>query len=146
MAKAVTHSDIKDLTVKSATVGEALPVMLNLLVTGQNTAMGKRNIHSVKPGYTFTIGGGKSDFLIFLVPIPYNIADISYDGKSCTLTPRKPEHFPDIGSNPVHDCIGKDIRIISDGHHELQIRVERLKDPLVTLKRLLNSISVPGKK
>jgi len=121
------------------------PVMLNLFVEDQNTAIGRRNIHAVKPGYRFTIGGGKSDFLIFLVPMPPNIADLYFDGRNCTLTPRLPKHFPDLGSQPVPSCIGKNIRVVSERNYELYIRVERYEDPLPKLNKLLNSISAPGK-
>jgi hypothetical protein len=119
------------------------PVMLRLFVADQNTAIGRRNVHFVKPGYTLTIGGGRSDFLIFLVPLPPHIAEIRYDGKTCIFTPRRPEFFPDIGSNAQSDCIGKTIRVISAKSYELFIRVERYEDPLVALNRLLNSIVVP---
>jgi hypothetical protein len=119
------------------------PVMLRLFVADQNTAIGRRNIHFVKPGFTFTIGGGRSDFLIFLVPLPPHVAEIRYDGKNCTFTPKRPEFFPDIGSNPQPDCIGKTIRVISSKGYELFIRIERYEDPLVALNRLLNSIVVP---
>ncbi|MDR2483388.1 MAG: hypothetical protein LBD08_07135, partial [Treponema sp.] len=50
-------------------------LMLSLFVEDQNTATGRRNIHAIKPGYTYTIGGGNSDFLIFLVPLPPHIAE-----------------------------------------------------------------------
>jgi hypothetical protein len=124
--------------------GNMGPLMLNLFVEDQNTAIGRRNIHTVKGGYTFSIGGGKSDFLIFLVPMPPNIADVQYDGRNCTLIPRKPQYFPDIGSQSVPNCIGKTIRVISDKNYELHIRIEKYEDPLMVLNKLLNSISVPG--
>jgi hypothetical protein len=117
--------------------------MLSLFVEDQNTAIGRRNIHAVKSGYTFTVGGGKSDFLIFLVPIPPHIADVSFDGRTCTFIPRKPQYFPDIGSQQVSNCIGKTIRVVSDKKYELLIRIERYEDPLISLNRLLNSIQVP---
>ena len=120
------------------------PLMLNLFVEDQNTAIGKRNIHSAKPGTTFSIGGGKSDFLIFLVPIPPHIADVTYDGRNCTLYPRKSKYLPDIGSQSVSNCIGKTIRVISDKNYELYFRIEMYEDPLKRLNKLLNSISVPG--
>jgi len=124
--------------------GEGDPIMLNLFVEDQNTAIGRRNIHVVKPGYSFSVGGGKSDFLIFLVPISPHIADVTYDGKNCTFIPRKPEYFPDIKSNTVHSCIGKSIRVMSEKHYELHIRVERYQDPLKALNKMLHSIAVPG--
>jgi len=120
--------------------------MLNLFVADQNTAIGRRNIHSVKAGNTFSIGGGNSDFLVFLVPIPPRIADLQYDGKTCTLIPKKSQYFPDLGSEQLPNCVGKNIRVVSDRNYELHIRVEKYEDPLRSLNRLLNSISVPGEK
>jgi hypothetical protein len=120
------------------------PVLLNLFVEDQNTFIGRRNIHALKSGYSFTVGGGKSDFLIFLVPIPAAIGEVRRDGNSCTFIPRKPAYFPDLGSRELPDCIGKTIRIISDKDYELRFRVERWEDPLQALNRLLNSIKVPG--
>ena len=120
------------------------PVMLNLFVEDQNTAIGRRNIHVVKPGYTFSVGGGKSDFLIFLVPIPPHIADVQISGNNCTFYPRSPEFFPDIGSQSVPNCIGKTIRVISRKNYELHIRMERYEDPLKALNKMLHSIQVPG--
>jgi hypothetical protein len=118
------------------------PVMLKLFVVDQNTFIGKRNIHVVKPGVNFTIGGGQSDFLIFLVPMPFRIADLRYEGDSCLLIPRKPKYFPDTGSSPVRDCIGKTIRVVSEKDYELFMRIELCEDPLTALNRLMNSVMV----
>ena len=120
------------------------PMMLSLFVEDQNTAIGRRNIHSAKDGHSFSVGGGKSDFLIFLVPMPSHIADVQCNGRNCTFIPRKSQYFPDIGSQSVPNCIGKSIRVVSDKNYELFIRVERYEDPLKALNKLLNSISVPG--
>jgi hypothetical protein len=120
------------------------PLLLNLFVEDQNTAIGKRNIHAVKSGYNFTVGGGRSDFLIFLVSVPPHIGEIRCEGQNCTFIPRKPRYFPDTGSQPVPDCIGKTIRIISDKNYEIRFRLERYEDPLKALNRLLHSVKVPG--
>jgi hypothetical protein len=120
------------------------PVMLNLFVEDQNTFIGKRNIHSVSPGHSFTVGGGASDFSIFLVPVPATIGEIRNDGTKCNFFPRKPQYFPDIGSQQVPDCIGKTIRVLSDKKYELRFRFELYEDPLLALNRLLNSVRVPG--
>jgi hypothetical protein len=120
------------------------PLLLSLFVEDQNTNIGRRNIHAVKAGYSFTIGGGKSDFLIFLVPMPPRIAELRSDGTQCTLVPRKPEFFPDIDSRQIPDCIGKPIRIISERRYELIMRIDRYEDPLIALNRLLHSVDVPG--
>jgi hypothetical protein len=134
----------KDKPYDDTFYGDGGPLMLNLFVVDQNTAIGKRNVHNVKAGTTLSVGGGKSDFLIFLVPIPPSIASVHYDGRNCTFTPVKPQYFPDIGSQSVSNCLGKTIRVVSDKNYELHLRVERYEDPLQVLNRLLNSISAPG--
>jgi hypothetical protein len=118
--------------------------MLKLFVADQNTLIGKRNTHLAKPGLTFTVGGGKSDFLIFLVPIPFCIGELRYESSGCTFYPRKPAYFPDIGNNPVPDCIGKTIRVMSDKGYELFMRIEQYEDPLIALNNLMRSIRVPA--
>lgn len=120
------------------------PFMLKLFVADQNTLIGKRNTHLVKPGFSYTVGGRNSDFLIFLVPVPYRIGDLKYETSGCTFYPRKPHYFPDIGNNPVHDCIGKTIRVVSDKGYELFIRLEQYEDPLLELNRLMLSIKIPN--
>jgi hypothetical protein len=134
----------KDKVYVESTFESGETPLLNLFVEDQNTAIGRRNIHNVKSGYSFSVGGGKSDFLIFLVPIPPNIANVRYDGRNCTFTPLKPQYFPDIGSQPVLNCLGKTIRVVSDKNYELHVRIERYEDPLKKLNKLLNSISAPG--
>ncbi|MDR1306306.1 MAG: VWA domain-containing protein [Treponema sp.] len=119
------------------------PAMLNLFVEEQNTAIGRRNVHTLKKGNSYTVGGGNSDFLIFLVSVPPSIGQIYFDGSNCTFTPLKPKYFPDIGSAPVRECIGKTIRVLSDKNYELFFRFERFKDPLLVLNQLLHSIALP---
>jgi hypothetical protein len=119
------------------------PSMLNLFVEDQSTAIGRRNVHTLKAGSKFTVGGGKSDFLIFLVPIPPRIGELRFDGTNCTFTPLKSKYFPDIESQQVPECIGKTIRVLSDKNYELFFHFERYKDPLIALNQLLHSINVP---
>ena len=135
---------IKTESVKNAVINPSGPLLLNLFVEDQNTAIGKRNIHSLKSGYSLSVGGGQSDFLIFLVPIPANIGEIHRDGSQCSFIPKKPKYFPDLGSNELRDCINKTIRVISDKNYELRFRFEMYEDPLVALNRVLMSVSVPG--
>ena len=132
-------------TNKPVEINPAGPLLLNLHVDEQNTSIGKRNIHSLKSGYSLTVGGGKADdYLIFLVPIPAHIGEVRRDGSQLTFIPRKSKYFPDIGSNEVKDCINKTIRIISDKNYEMFFRFEMYEDPLISLNRLLHSVKVPG--
>ena len=135
---------VKTESVKPAVINPSGPLLLNLFVEDQNTAIGKRNIHSLKSGYSLSVGGGKSDFLIFLVQVPANIGEIRRDGSQCSFIPKKPKYFPDLGSNELRDCINKTIRVISDKNYELRFRFEMYEDPLVALNRVLMSVSVPG--
>jgi hypothetical protein len=118
--------------------------MLKLYVADQNTLIGKRNTHLVKPGLSYTIGGGNSDFLIFLVRVPPNIGELRYQNSTCSFHPRRAEYFPDLDGGPVLDCIGKNIRVISDKGYELFLRLEQYEDPLIELNRILHSIRLPS--
>ncbi|MDR0554734.1 MAG: VWA domain-containing protein [Treponema sp.] len=115
-------------------------LMLSLFVQDQNTAIGRRNTHTIKPGYRYTIGGGKSDYLIFLVPVPPRIAEIYYDGRYCTFSPKKPHFFPELGAAPLSNCVGKAIKVVSEKNHEFIIRLERREDPLRSLNALACSV------
>jgi len=130
---------------KAAVINPSGPLLLNLYVNDQNTSIGKRNIHSLKSGYSLTVGGGKSDdYFIFLVPVPAKLGEIRRDGSQLTFIPHKAKYFPDIGSNQVQDCINKTIRLISDKNYEMRFRFEMYEDPLIALNRLLHSVKVPG--
>jgi hypothetical protein len=121
-------------------------LLLALVVDDQNTGIGRRNVHSLKAGDVYTVGGGKSDdYLIFLVPVPAHIGEIHFNGGQCTFVPKKPEYFPETGSRPIPGCIGKIIRVISDKGYELTFHFERYEDPLDSLNRLLNSVPLPPK-
>jgi hypothetical protein len=136
---------VKEQAVKQPTINPAGPLLLNLFVEDQNTSIGKRNIHSLKTGYSLSVGGGKSDdFLIFLVPVPSSLGEIRRSGSQLTFIPRKPKYFPDIGSNEVRDCINKKIRVVSDKNYEMSFSFVMYEDPLVALNRVLHSINVPG--
>jgi len=136
---------LKEQIVLQPAINPSGPLLLNLFVEDQNTSIGKRNIHSLKSGYSLTVGGGKSDdFMIFLVPVPSRMGEIRRNGSQLTFIPRKPKYFPDIGSNEVRDCINKRIRIVSDKNYEMWFSFVMYEDPLIALNRVLHSIKVPG--
>jgi len=145
--RSTPYDDIKIKTdnVKRPVINPSGPLLLNLFVEDQNTSIGKRNIHSLKSGYSLSVGGGKADdYLIFLVPMPPALGEIRREGATLTFIPKKPKYFPDIGSNPVRDCINKTVRIVSDKKYEMHFRFEMYEDPLIALNRMLMSVKVPG--
>jgi hypothetical protein len=117
-------------------LGDGIP-MVYLFVDDQNTHIGRRNIHALKAGKTYTVGGGKSDFLIFLVPLPRRIGEFRFDGEKLDFVPRKSQYFPDLGSQVFPDCLGRTIRVISDKNYQLSFRILRYEDPLIPLNNLL---------
>jgi len=141
------YDDSKKKTenVKQPVINPSGPLLLNLFVGDQNTSIGRRNIHSLKSGYSLSVGGGKADdYLIFLVPMPPALGEIRREGATLTFIPKKPKYFPDIGSNQVKDCINKTIRVVSDKNYEMHFRFEMYEDPLIALNRTLMSVKVPG--
>jgi hypothetical protein len=136
---------IKTESQKLSGIDPSAPLLLNMFVEDQSLSIGKRNIHSLKSGYSFSVGGGKADdFLIFLVPVPQHIGEIHRSGSQLTFIPRKHKYFPDLGSNELRDCLNKTIRVISDRNYEIRFRFETYEDPLLALNRVLQSIKVPG--
>ncbi len=113
--------------------------MIELFVYNQNTRIGRRNIHLVRPGTKLGIGGKHSSFLIFLVKFPANIAEIRYTGQSCDLAILKPEYFPYAETNIIRDCLEQNFTIRSDKGYEVTFCLKRYEDPVVRLNRMLLS-------
>ncbi|HNY22775.1 MAG TPA: hypothetical protein PKO22_11575, partial [Treponemataceae bacterium] len=116
-------------------------IMLELLVDRQNPYIGKRNVHMMKAGSRLSIGGGQSAFLVFLVKFPANIAEIRYDGETCSLAILKPEYFPDENQNVIPDCLGKKFKIVSDKAYEITFGFGVFEDPVARLNKMLTSIT-----
>lgn len=114
-----------------------------LYVADQNPNIGRRNIQAMHAGGKKSLGGGSSDFLVFLLPVPRNIASIYFDGVNATLVPNRPEFFPDL-EGPAEECIGKDIRVLTSRGKELHIRLDLYEPPVDKINKLLHCIETPG--
>ncbi|MDR0644307.1 MAG: hypothetical protein LBG05_05250 [Treponema sp.] len=121
------------------------PCLLSLSVENQNTNIGRRNFHSIKAGFSLTIGGGNSDFLIFLTPLPPSLAKIYFDGEHCSFIPLKKQFFPEITSETLPDCIGRTIRIKPKKNYDILIRIILYESPLQKLNKLFNRVKLPGR-
>ena len=116
--------------------------MTELFVYNQNTSIGKRNIHVMKPGSRLSIGGSKSDdFLIFLVPFPANLAQVQYDGSDYRVSILKPEYFPYETSNTIYQCIGRNITAVSKKGYHVTFTFRGYEDPMIKLNTILTSIN-----
>ena len=118
-------------------------IQLELIVDEQNPHIGTRNIHSLSAGSSKSIGGGASDFLIFLVNVPRKSAEIHFDGEKLTFVPLRPELFPEL-SGPIEDCLGKNIPMISKGGYPMVLRFSRYEKPADKVNKLLHCIDTQG--
>jgi hypothetical protein len=121
------------------------PRLLSISVENQNTNIGRRNFHSIKAGFSLTIGGGNSDFLVFLTPLPPRLAKVYFDGEHCSFIPLKRRFFPEITSKTLPDCIGGTIRIKTEKNYDIFIRIVSHESPLQELNRLFNLVRLPGR-
>ncbi len=112
--------------------------LIEMTVELQRRHVGLRNVHCLNPGTRRSIGGGASNFLIFLVPVPVRIADVSYDGQSLTFTPRRPELFPQLMA-PVTDCLDANIAVRTASGYDLVMRFQRYISPLEQINKILLS-------
>ncbi|MEL3908233.1 MAG: VWA domain-containing protein [Treponemataceae bacterium] len=115
--------------------------MTEIYVFNQNRAIGKRNIHVMKPGSQLSVGGGnRDDFIIFLVKFPANLASVRYDGRDYHLNINKPEYFPYVNGTSVNNCVGKTITAVSDKGYHVGFTFREYEDPISRLNGILRSI------
>ncbi|PKL25381.1 MAG: hypothetical protein CVV47_04810 [Spirochaetae bacterium HGW-Spirochaetae-3] len=124
-------------------VARAGSARLILRVADQNQNIGKRNIRAMHAGGRASIGGGSSDFLVFLLPVPRALAWLYYDGVDATLVPSRPEFFPDY-DGAITGCIGKEIRMVTARGKELIMRFDRYEAPIDRINKILHCIESPG--
>jgi hypothetical protein len=103
-----------------------------------------RNVKMVGAGSSLSVGGGHSDFLVFLVPVPHNAAEIAYDGEKCSFRPLQPDLFPGMGPEGLADCLGKDVVMVSRKGYRLVLRFSKYVAPKDRINRLLHCIETPG--
>ncbi|HQC27608.1 MAG TPA: VWA domain-containing protein, partial [Treponemataceae bacterium] len=115
-------------------------IILELTVEGQTKKIGSRNIHALSAGARKSIGGGLSVFSIFFIKVPANIAEIRYDGQSCSLALLKPKYFPEADSNIIEDCLNKAITVISEHGYITRIMFSEYESQTEKLNELLLSV------
>jgi len=118
-------------------------IPIEFIVADQNPHIGSRNVHTIGAGGSKTVGGGSSDFLIFLVSVPRKVAELHFDGEKLCFVPLRPELFPEL-SGPVEDCLGKDIPMISKSGYPLSLRFAVYEKPADKINKLLHCIEAPG--
>jgi hypothetical protein len=118
-------------------------VQVELRVAEQNPHVGSRNVHGISAGGSKSVGGGASDFLVFLVSVPRRSAELHFDGEKLCFVPLRPELFPEL-KGPVEDCLDKEIPMISRSGYPLTLRFSLYEKPADKVNRLLHCIETPG--
>ncbi len=113
--------------------------LIEMRVSFQNPHIGFRNIHTIPPGKSRTVGGGNSDYLIFLVHFPPRIAIIQNEDNTYIFKPLKPELFPDT-QEQIQDCLHKEICVISPKGFKLTLYFREYISPLEEINRLMHSV------
>jgi hypothetical protein len=125
----------------SLNAADAMPPMLSLFVKDQPATNGRQNLHILEPGYSLSLGGDASDdFVISIVTVPRRIACVHFDGQRYTLIPQKHRSLPGLGSAPLQDCIGKEIRVVHN-NFEVHLSIEQRENPLRNLGGFLRSFN-----
>ncbi|HET6451845.1 MAG TPA: vWA domain-containing protein [Spirochaetia bacterium] len=120
-----------------------LPPMVEMRVEDQNHRVGFRNVHRIAPGASRSVGGRSSGFLIFLSPMPANIAEIRNVDGTFVFTPVRTECFPDV-SGPVQDCLGKAIPFVSPKGRQHVLHFREWVSPLEEVNRIMRQARSPG--
>jgi len=118
---------------------------VEFFVEGQNRAIGRRNIKTLHAGGKKSIGGRRTDdFLVFLLPIGHNIADICYDGAKLVFVPRKPIFIESNNQDPFELALGDRVYIRSRKGKIMKLYFEQYISPKDKLNQLLHCVEAPG--
>jgi len=118
-------------------------ILIELQVAEQNPHIGTRNVHSLSAGGSKSVGGGMSDFLVFLVSVPRRSAELHFDGEKLSFVPLRAELFPEL-KGPIEDCLGRDIPMISRSGYPLVLRFAVYERPVDKINKLLHCIDTTG--
>jgi hypothetical protein len=113
--------------------------LIEMRVSFQNPHIGFRNIHKIDDNRSISVGGGLSSYLIFLIPMPPHIAEISNEDGVYVFTPLRKEFFPDL-TGPIKNCLNIEIPLVSSHQYRTYITFLEYESPLLKLNRLLHSV------
>lgn len=117
---------------------------VELVVEGQNTQIGMRNVHTFTSRSRFCVGGDGSPFVIFLHPFPRCIAEISGGSDEIHLYVRKPEYFPEDMEPEVTNCLEKRITAIGSNGKQVRFFFRKYISPLERINKIMRLTSKPG--
>ncbi len=113
---------------------------IEMRVEFQNPYIGFRNIHRIPQNHSRTVGGGNSDYLIFLLPVPPRIAIVENRGGKLIFKPLKEKFFPDT-KGQIEDCLNRKINFVSQKGHKSSLYFREYVSPLEEINRLMRSVN-----
>ncbi|MCM1320775.1 MAG: VWA domain-containing protein [Bacteroides sp.] len=115
-------------------------ITLEMTVDKQNRNIGLRNVQTLVPGSRKSVGGGFSAFSIFVVQVPASIAEIRYDGVSCSLAIFQPQFFPHEHNAVIENCVGRPVIVRAANGFEMKLLFTEYKSKTEALNELLLSV------
>lgn len=112
---------------------------LVMKVLDQNPYIGTRNIHSVPPGRSRSVGGDGSAFLIYYLSMPKRIGDIRNDGRQYVFVPRRRERFVSL-DKPLIGCLDVVIEALSLRDQVIRFVFHEYVPPAEAINRLMLSV------
>ncbi len=112
---------------------------VEMIVDMQRRHIGHRNIRTIRRNRSLTVGGGRSAFLIFLVPVPPKIARIRYDGEDFTFQPVKWDFFPGL-KGEIPSCLDQEIHAVSKKNYPLTVTFQRYVSPMEEITAVFNKL------
>jgi hypothetical protein len=117
--------------------------LLEFVVEGQNPNIGMRNVHVIEAGHKMSLGGGNSDFLVFLMDTPSRVADVHFDGEKLIVVPLKAEFVPGM-VGPTNVALGESFEILSKRSRPLRVKFVAYERETDKINKLLHCIELPG--
>jgi hypothetical protein len=118
-------------------------IAVEMIVADQNRHVGLRNVHELKLGTRKTIGGGSSDYLVFLMKVPARIAELRFDGSELFFTPITEKAFPSVHGT-VALAEGEEIELITPRGKSLFLSFRQYEAPEIQINKLLRMLDTPG--
>ena len=115
---------------------------IEMRVYGQNTHIGMRNVHFMRDGTSRTVGGGISSFLIYIYQFPMRVAEVWKRGETYVFRPIKLQYCRD--TQPIENCLDKDILLISEKGREVVVRFCIYVSALDKINYIMRLTEKPG--
>ncbi len=118
--------------------------LIELVVIGQNTQIGLRNVHSIADSSRVCLGGDGSPFVIFLRPFPRCIGEFVGKNGNFYFYPKKLSFFPEDTPEVFENCLNTRLIALSNNGKPVTFYFRKYISPLEKINRIMRLTSTPG--